>query len=75
MIDGLLRKFGYISEKNLIAVAMEVYMINDPKKAIEDEERYYNCGNANAVNYILGRFGLDVAKIISETRHNRKDKE
>lgn len=32
MIDGLLRKFGYISEKNLIAVAMEVYMINDPKK-------------------------------------------
>lgn len=75
MIDGLLRKFGYISEKNLIAVAMEVYMINDPKKAIEDEERYYNCGSANAVGYILGRFGLDVTKIIDKTRHNREDKE
>jgi hypothetical protein len=75
MIDGLLRKFGYISEKNLIAVAMEVYINNDFKKAIKKEDWYYNCGNANAVSYILSRFGLDVTKIIKETRHNREDEE
>ena len=33
MIDGIMRKLGYISEKKLIDVAVHVYESNDERKA------------------------------------------
>jgi len=63
MIDEIMRRFGYISEKNLVLVSKEVYLRNDTSKAKNEKEFYYNSGNANAIGYILGRFGIDVTKI------------
>ena len=33
MIDGIMRKLGYINEKKLIDVAVHVYESNDERKA------------------------------------------
>ncbi len=75
MINGLMRKLGYISEKNLTDVAMEVYERNDTSKASDEKDFYFRSGNANAVGYILGRFGFDVtslARAKMEVEHERR---
>ena len=66
MINGIMRKFGFISEKELVNVAVEVYEKNDTCKNVKDF--YYNSGNANAVGYILGRFGIDITSVIKERK-------
>lgn len=68
MIDGIMRKLGYISEKKLIDVAIKVYESNDEAKAKNQNGFYYCWGNANAINYIMDRFGIDFFKIIKERR-------
>ena len=68
MIDGIMRKLGYINEKKLTDVAIEVYERNDEAKAKDQNGFYYCCGNANAINYIFARFGVDFSKIIRERR-------
>lgn len=64
MIDGVMRKLGYINEKKLIDVAIEVYERNDSGEAKTNDSFYYCCGNANAIGCILARFGIDYYKII-----------
>lgn len=68
MINGIMRKFGFISEKELVNVAVEAYESNETSNAYDAKDFYYRSGNANAVGYILGRFGMDVTKIIKERK-------
>ena len=68
MINGIMRKFGFISEKELVNVAVEVYERNETSNAYDAKDFYYKSGNANAVGYILSRFGMDVTKIIKERK-------
>ena len=70
MIDGIMRKLGYINEKKLIDVAVEVYERNDSGKAKTNDSFYYCSGNANATNYIMSRFGINFSEIIKERRKN-----
>ena len=68
MINGIMRKFGFISEKELVNVAIQAYESNDTSNAYDAKDFYYRSGNANAVGYILSRFGMDVTKIIKERK-------
>ena len=68
MIDGIMRKLGYISEKKLIDAAVYVYENNDESKAEDQNGFYYCCGNANAINYLMSRFGINFSEIIKERR-------
>lgn len=70
MIDGIMRKLGYINEKKLIDVAVEIYERNDEARAKDQNGFYYCCGNANAINYIFSRFGVIFPEIIRERRKN-----
>ena len=70
MIDGIMRKLGYINEKKLIDVAVEIYERNDEARAKDQNGFYYCCGNANAIHYIFSRFGVDFNEIIRERRKN-----
>lgn len=70
MIDGIMRKLGYINEKRLIDVAVLVYERNDEAKATDNNGFYYCCGNANAINYIMSRFGINFSEIIKKRRKN-----
>lgn len=68
LIEKIMRKLGYVSEKKLIDFAMDVFFSNDSEKARNESEFYYACGNANAVNYILHRFGINHIEIVKERR-------
>ena len=68
MIDGIMRKLGYINEERLIDVAVEVCERNDEKRAKDQNGFYYCCGNANAINYIMSRFGINFSEIIKKRR-------
>ena len=70
MIDGIMRKLGYINEKKLIDVAIEVYERNESGEAKTNDGFYYCSGNANAINYIMSRFGINFSEIIKERRRN-----
>ena len=70
MIDGIMRKLGYINEKKLIDVAVEIYERNDEARAKDQNGFYYCCGNANAINCIFSRFGVSFSEIIKERRKN-----
>ncbi len=67
-INGIMRKFGYISEKLLTEIAVEAYDYNDTVNAIDEKDFYYRSGNANAIGYICGRLGIDITKIIRDMR-------
>lgn len=68
MMDGIMRKLGYINEKKLIDVAIHVYENNDGAKAKDPNSFCYHCGNANAINYIFSKFGVNFSEIIKERR-------
>ena len=68
MIDGVMRKLGYINEKKLIDVAIEVYERNDPGEAKTNDSFYYCWGIENSINYILARFGRDFTEIVKKRR-------
>ena len=68
MFNGIMRKFGFISEKELVNVAIEVYEKNATENASDAKDFYYKSGNANAVGYILSRFGIDITSLIRERK-------
>ena len=68
MFNGIMRKFGFISEKELVNVAVEVYERNETSNASDIKDFYYKSGNANAVGYIMGRFGIDITSVIKERK-------
>ena len=71
MINGIMRKFGFISERELVNVAVEVYERNETSNASGTKDFYYKSGNANAVGYILGRFGVDITSLIKKRKRKR----
>jgi hypothetical protein len=71
MFNGIIRKFGFISEKELVNVAIEVYEKNATENASDTKDFYYRAGNANAIGYILGRFGVDITSLIKERKRKR----
>ena len=73
MIDGIMRKLGYINEKKLIDVAVETYERNDEARAKDQNGFYYCCGNANAISYIFSRFGVNFSEIIKKRRKNHEN--
>ena len=72
-LNQFMRKIGYISEKNLVTVALEVYDKNCTEKATDVKDFYFRSGNANAVGYICGRFGIDITKLIKQRNRRTND--
>ena len=72
MIDGIMRKLGYINEKKLIDVAIKVYERNESGEAKTNDSFYYCSGNANAIIYIMSKLGIDFSEIIKERRTNHE---
>ena len=59
--------FGLIRKKKLIKNAIKIYRANDTgKKANSDNEFYYNCGNANALNALCSSLGIDLTAVLRE---------
>ena len=75
MINEIMRKFGFISEKELVNVAVEVYERNETYNSSDIKGYYYKSGNANAVGYILGRFGIDITSVIEERKKKAGEQE
>lgn len=73
--NQFMRKIGYISEKNLVTVALEVYDKNCTGKSTDEKDFYFRSGNANAVGCICGRFGIDITKLIKQKNRRVKDDE
>ena len=73
-INGIMRKFGYISEKVLTEIAVEIYDKNDTGNATGEKDFYYRSGNANAAGYICGRLGIDITRIIRDMRGKRNER-
>jgi len=71
-LNQFMRKIGYISEKNLVTVALEVYDKNCTEKATDEKDFYFRSGNANAVGYICGRFGIDITKLIKQRKRRTR---
>ena len=74
-LNQFMRKIGYISEKNLVTVAFEVYDNNCTEKATDEKDFYFRSGNANAVGYICGRFGIDITKLMKQRNRRTSDDE
>ena len=70
--------FGLISEKRLIKEALEIYLENDADKASGDtpEDRvkdfFWRCGNANALDGLLSRFGIDLTDYVITAKELEK---
>ena len=64
--------FGLISKKKLIKEAVEIYMENRSDNAWGKDEQlklndfYYRCGNANALNGLCSRLGIDLLECVKE---------
>ena len=72
-LNQFMRKIGYISEKNLVTVAFEVYDTNSTEKATDEKDFYFRSGNANAIGYICGRFGIDITELIKQRNRRVKN--
>ena len=68
MFEQFMRRMGYISEKNLINVALEIYEKEETSKLKDEKDFYYKSGNANAIGYICGRLGIDITTIVRKRR-------
>lgn len=62
--------FGLISKKRLAEEAIKIYEDEDTSKAYSDDDFMYRAGNANALNKLCFRFGVDLTSIIRNRRAN-----
>lgn len=69
-----MRRFGYISKKEIIEIAVDTYRKNCKSDKIGEHHFGYSCGNANAIGYICGRLGIDITKEIKEYGPGAKEK-
>ena len=75
ILNQFMRKIGYISEKNLVTIALEVYDKNCTGKATDEKDFYFRSGNANAIGYICGRFGIDITELIKQRNRRTNNDE
>ena len=69
-INSIMRKLGYISEKNLIKAAIDTYDGCNTCNTKDEKWRCYRAGNTGAIGEILGRLGIDFTKIVMDRRTN-----
>lgn len=79
MIKKLLKQFGYIHTSELVEYihtselverAVGIY-INHSKPTKDEKEFYYDCGNCNALNYLLFTFGIDLVDYVKRENIKR----
>lgn len=63
--------FGIISKKRLVNEAIKIYLEEDTSKARSADNLMYRMGNANALNGICTRLGVDLTKYIKEAKRSR----
>ena len=66
--------FGFISKKKLVKEAVQIYALEETSKAHSHDDFMYRCGNANALNYLCSRLGINLTAIIRD-RNRRADNE
>lgn len=60
--------FGLISKKKIAKIALEIYLSNDADKSSfepgdqREKDFYFRCGNANALNYLCHRIGINLTE-------------
>lgn len=66
--------FGFINKKKFIKEVVDIYLKNDAGMARDEKDFQYRAGNANALDALCNRLGLDLTKIIKEeARAEAKD--
>lgn len=53
-----------ITKKKLIKKAAELYLENDTSKAHDADDFRFRAGNANALNALCYRFGIDLTEYV-----------
>lgn len=70
--------FGLISKKRLIKEALDIYLEEDTDKASGDtpearvKDFFYRCGNANALDGLMSRFGIDLTDYVITAKEMEK---
>ncbi len=60
--------FGLISKKKIAKIALEIYLRNDADKSSfepgeqREKDFYFRCGNANALNSLCHRIGINLTE-------------
>lgn len=61
-----------ITKKRLAKILVETYENNDADCSKGINDFYYRCGNANALNFIAYKFGIDLTEIIRKRKNERE---
>ena len=70
--------FGLISKKRLIKEALKIYLENDTGNASGDtpearvKDFYYRAGNANALDGLMSRLGIDLTDYVITAKELEK---
>jgi hypothetical protein len=64
--------FVLISKKRILKEAADIYLKNDTSQAQSKTDFYYSAGNANALNCLCHRLGIDLTKEIQKNNSKRK---
>ena len=64
-----------ITKKRLTKILVEIYENNDTCAPAGEQDFYFRCGNANALNYIAYKFGIDLTGIIQKRKNERRENE
>ena len=70
--------FGLIGKKRLIKEALEIYLENDTDKASGEtpearvKDFYYRAGNANALDGLMSRLGIDLTDYVITAKELEK---
>lgn len=64
------RIFGFVTKKKLIKEMVDIYVENDTDSSIAHDVKmtYYSVGNANALNSLSSRLGIDLTLYIQERK-------
>lgn len=60
--------FGLISKKKLIKNALEIYREEDTSKAWSEDNLFYRMGNANALNGLCARLGVNLTAYVKAAK-------
>lgn len=67
--------FGLITKKKLLGILGNLSDSQDESKATDVKDFYWRCGNANAINYICSRLGLENPHYAERREESRKESE
>lgn len=66
--------FGLISKKRLIKESVDIYLLEDTSDGCDSKcDFYYRAGNANALNALCSRLGIDLTAYIKERKREVKE--